>query len=47
MIDRLFNSILRGFSWTLGRRAAYSTSPAFVWMFIAVVAVLWLMGVRL
>jgi hypothetical protein len=42
-MDRIFNSMLRGFGWGLGRRAA---SRAPLWLAIAVVAALYLMGVR-
>lgn len=41
-MDRIFNSMLRGFGWGLGRRAA-SRVP--LWLAIAVVVGLYLMGV--
>jgi hypothetical protein len=42
MIDRIINSMARGFGWSLGRRAA-SRVP--LWLTIAVIVMLWLMGV--
>jgi hypothetical protein len=46
MFDKVFSSMLRGFGWGVGRRAAGSLSPALVWAMIAVFVVLYLMGVR-
>lgn len=42
-MDKLFNSMLRGFGWNLGRRAA-SRVP--LWPAIAIIVILYLMGVR-
>jgi len=42
-MEQLFRSLLRGFGWHLGRRAA-SRVP--LWATIAIIVALYLMGVR-